>query len=502
MVEAMTPRASAPQCGLHQPRVLGQSHDIVASRLPRVVAVSRVLLAACGALVLAGCWGTDDVPYSSSAEVRYAYVVLGENGQAIARAITTAAVCPALSIDGAPQRPMTLRAAAASIPPRPTAYDPTNTVPADFPVTVCESRLPPGTKRAMLGTRVLPVPVAHPRKILLIGDTGCRMKADGTQSLYQACNDPQQWPFRAIADVAAAQAPDLVIHVGDYHYRETPCPPGNAGCAGSPYGFSWSSWEPDFFAPAQSLLAAAPWILVRGDHETCDRGGQGWWRLLDPRPLTAAQSCNDPANDSTGDYSAPYGVPVDDDMMFIVFDSAVVGDKKLDKGSAQYEQYKAQFEQAFAIGAARPHAFFMNHQPILGYNSNGSETAQPGNAALQSVLDHIVPTVLFPPGIQAVLSGHVHMMQIVAFTTPQPPIFIPGNSGTQLVADFTSYPKERTPVPDAIVASLLHTASFGFMTMERGATGWVIKAWDQAGRPVTSCSLFARKATCSPLAAP
>ena len=37
--------------------------------------------------------------------------------------------------------------------------------------------------------------------------------------------------------LAAAQKPDLVIHVGDYYYRETPCPAGEAKCAGSPFGW-------------------------------------------------------------------------------------------------------------------------------------------------------------------------------------------------------------------------------------------------------------------------
>jgi hypothetical protein len=455
------------------------------------------LVAAC---LLAGCFGSEESSVSSPADVRYAYVLLGENGQAIARAITTAGTCPAIAVDGASPAQMSLRAPAAILPPRPTAFDKNNTIPATFPVTVCDAQLPSGAARAAIGARVLPLPKRHPQKILLIGDTGCRMKADGSESLYQACNDPQQWPFRALADLAAAQAPDVVIHVGDYHYRETACPPGNAGCAGSPYGFSWSSWEPDFFAPGEALLAAAPWVLVRGDHETCDRGGQGWWRLLDPRPLAPRQDCNDPANDGIGDYSEPYGVPLDEDTMFVVFDSAVVGNKALKPTDAQHQVYAKQFAKAFALGATRHDAFFMNHQPILGYNSDGKPKAQPGNAALQSVLEAIVPSVLFPPNVQAVLSGHVHMMQIVTFSTPQPPIFIPGNGGTMLVDDFTSFPSNNTPLPGAVVANLLHTASFGFMTMERGAAGWVIRSWDRAGHPVTTCTLFARKATCTPLA--
>ena len=47
------------------------------------------------------------------------------------------------------------------------------------------------------------------------------------------------WPFPKIAATAAAARPDLVIHVGDYHYREAPCPAERAGCANSPSGYGF-----------------------------------------------------------------------------------------------------------------------------------------------------------------------------------------------------------------------------------------------------------------------
>ena len=61
-------------------------------------------------------------------------------------------------------------------------------------------------------------------------------------------------------------------------------PAGLAGCAGSPFGDNWPTWQADFFAPAQPLLRAAPWVVVRGNHEDCSREGLGWFRFLDPRP--------------------------------------------------------------------------------------------------------------------------------------------------------------------------------------------------------------------------
>ena len=45
------------------------------------------------------------------------------------------------------------------------------------------------------------MPVAKPKRILLIGDTGCRIK--GKQ--VQACNDAELWPFQVGASIVAVK---------------------------------------------------------------------------------------------------------------------------------------------------------------------------------------------------------------------------------------------------------------------------------------------------------
>jgi hypothetical protein len=54
------------------------------------------------------------------------------------------------------------------------------------------------------------------------------------------------------------------------------------GCKGSPYGDNWDTWKADFFKPAAPLLAVAPWIATRGNHEICARAGLGFMLFLDP----------------------------------------------------------------------------------------------------------------------------------------------------------------------------------------------------------------------------
>src|SRR5262249_45981873 len=73
--------------------------------------------------------------------------------------------------------------------------------------------------------------------------------------------------------------------------RESKCPPIR-NCAG-PSGYGWDSWKADFFQPAQPLFQIAPWIMVRGNHEDCEkRAGEGWFRFLDHKPEPLPKECS------------------------------------------------------------------------------------------------------------------------------------------------------------------------------------------------------------------
>ena len=452
---------------------------------------------------LAGCAQTPVSPERTAA-IEAAFVVLGADGQAVARVITRSAECPVLVVDNAPQ-PMTVRAAPGTVPLRPTRSPPEESKPSAFPVLVCDALLGLRTIRASIGGHILPVPKAEPQRIVVIGDTGCRLKhSDGT---FQACNDRDAWPFEDVATAAAATHPDLVVHVGDYHYRENPCPPSDAGCAGSPWGYGWDAWKADFFTPASKLLQAAPWIVVRGNHESCDRAGQGWWRFLDPRPLTPASDCNDPANDAIGDFSEPYAVPVTADTQFIVFDSSKVGVEPLAASDPMYNTYSAQMGSAFAL-ANRPtglHNLFMSHHPILGFAPDPRQQptgVYPGNGSLQSVLRPINGASLFPRSIDAVIAGHVHLFEMVSYSTPQPTQLISGNGGAWADVPLPRpLPQGATPAASATIQSIVSTNRPGFLLLERnGPTGdtWRIEARDRRGDPLTTCALASHKTRCAP----
>ncbi len=452
------------------------------------------------AATLAGCAAP---PVTTSAGADHRFVVVGPDGAAVARVVTANAQCPAITFDGS-ARPMSVRMKAGTVPARPAASPLPPPKPAAFPVTTCEATVPAGTQRATVDGVALPLPKSEPRRIVILGDTGCRV-VNGPYQLFQACNDPVQWPFERVAKLAAATNPDLVIHVGDYHYREGPCAPGNAGCAGSPWGYGYDVWRADFFDPARTLLEAAPWIVVRGNHESCNRAGQGWFRFLDPRPVAAKQDCNDPANDDIGNYSEPYAVPFGSraDTQFLVFDSSWVGVTPLAPTDLMYRNYRAELTSLFGLAARTPHNFFVAHHPVLGFAANpgNPQSPYPGNAGLQSVLTPMFGTALFPDRVDAVISGHNHLLEIVDFSSPHPPQYIIGNGGDWLDEAFpVPFPSGATPAPGAVVASLLSATRFGFATLERMGDGWQLQAFAIDGALQTTCTLASRRTRCTPLA--
>lgn len=438
---------------------------------------------------------------SPSPSIQASWVVLGENGQAVARVITSAASCPQIQQDGVLQG-MQLRAPAETIAQRKTASSPTESKASIFPVLTCEASLKPGVRQLSVDGQSLPVPVAEVKKILVIGDTGCRMKL--ADNYFQSCNDSEKWAFREMIEAAARQHPDLVIHVGDYHYRENACPPGNPACANSPWGYGWDTWKADFFDPARSLLKTSPWVMVRGNHETCTRAGQGWWRFLDPRPLQSGRDCNVESNDMLGNFSAPYAVPVGSaggqTAQLIVFDSSREPNKPLAKDDPAYLTYLDEFAQVDKLATTADMNFFLDHHPVLGFgvDKKGDELQTwPGNLAMQDEMKVLHPTRLFPQNVQATISGHVHLFEALTFREDLPVQFVSGNGGSSLDTPLPVPLKAgSTPYSAAHLEFFSNSNEVGFMTMEREGDIWQIKGWNLHGKLLTACTMKNGKTEC------
>ena len=422
-----------------------------------------------------------------------AYVVMGDGG-AVARVVTTDTACPVLSVDGR-AAPMAVRAAAMTVAQRPTASALENSKPSAFPVTVCEGRLPPHAHHAAIGGVALPLPHRAVRRLVVIGDTGCRIKA--ADHAAQGCTDPAAFPFARIAARAAADRPDLVVHVGDYLYRENPCPDTAHQCDGSPWGYGWDSWDADFFAPAAPLLAAAPWVMVRGNHETCGRAGQGWWRFLDGH-AGGGHDCDTAANDQRDDWAAPYAVSLGGGAQVVVLDLSIAPNKPLDGGDWRRAAFEQSYRTLAALAKTARFTFAADHQPILGFSATAKGLVG-GNVGIQSVWGaHGIRQL--PPGVAVLLSGHYHLWQQDSFTGDVPSQFITGFSGTQedVVPLPDALPPGAAPAPGVTLTSFASWVDgFGYMVLDRaGATRWRATVHAADGRVVNRCTITGEHSRC------
>jgi predicted phosphodiesterase len=404
---------------------------------------------------------------SAQARVLSQWVELGPDGSSTVRAIADDA-CPSVSFDGAPTA-MAVRSA----PDR--TFD--NVKAAVFAVWGCEVAVPPGTVAAVLGGKVLPLARPNPQRILIFGDTGCRLESGNA---FQDCNDPTSWPFPGIAATAATARPDLVIHVGDYLYRESACPIENRGCAGSPWGYGWDSWNADFFEPAAPLLAAAPWVMVRGNHEDCSRAGEGWFRFMDRQPMERA------CRDLTGVFVARLG-----DFGVVVVDDAKAADPK-DDPSALVRLLRDQFVEILAKVPAE--SWMVSHRP-----SNSMRSAGPG-VEQDEVENHVQQLAfgpLMPSGVRMEAAGHIHFFQAVDFGGARPPQLVVGTGGDKLSV-VPPVSMIGADINGLKVVNSVTYSGFAYMVWDRLGAVWTGTLFDDGGRPISHCRLFDRALTCGP----
>jgi Calcineurin-like phosphoesterase len=405
-------------------------------------------------------------PAQAEAKILAQWVELGPDGSSSARAITEDA-CPAVIFDGT--------AVAMSIRSDP-AQQFGNVKPAQFPVRGCEVAVPAGSVTALLDAKPLPLPKTNPQRVVMFGDTGCRLK---TGDPWQACNDPAAWPFPKVAALAAAAHPDLMIHVGDYEYRESPCPAINSGCAGSPSGYGWDAWNADFFGPAAPLFAAAPWVMARGNHEDCGRAGEGWFRFLDRSPME--QYCRD----LTGDFVVRLG-----DFGLVVVDSGKVNDNAAED-SEQVPILRRQFTDVLA--KVPDYAWLVTHKPVNGMLAKPSDPQVniPSNKVLQAALGADMPA-----SVRMYVSGHIHFFQAIDFGGVRPAQLVVGTGGDNLegmpTASVTGADINGLKAVNAVTYS-----GFAYMVWDRvDNNNWTGTLFDTGGKPLNKCRLADRALSC------
>ena len=386
----------------------------------------KTILAGLLLIAAAGATGAAQPPTS------YAWVQWDADARPHARAIVTGNACPDLVV-GATAYPMALRSGPQG----------------NFTDTVCDAPYPSGARGAHIGAIALPAVPRAPARIVVFGDSGCRLKGDEVQ----ACNDPQRWPFAPLVRAMAALRPDLVIDVGDYYYRETACPPSGVDCTGSPYGDRTESWVADYFAPVAPLFAVAPFIHVRGNHEDCKRSPFGWARYLSGLP---AATCSD--------HEAPVMIGFDN-LQIAQVDSA-----NGDENNPADPLFIAD-EQFVNAHAGNGETWLATHRPPVAYLAAHKNGDAGGT--------HVA----------AILSGHIHLFAAASFPN-ELPLMIVGTGGDNLEAG-----PAVALLHDALGA--LTDVRFGFAVLDRAGGGWDVNVHALDGTISHRCRLAARKLACS-----
>lgn len=398
-------------------------------------------------LVVALLSAATAMPAVAQSPVLAAWTQLGPHGVLLARAIVRGQ-CPQITVDG---RRVALRVRAAP--------------GSNFQVRSCQAALPRGARNVALGERRLPVLTNRVQTIAVFGDTGCRIEL----IFFQACNDPNKWPFPAIVKLIAQMHPDLIVHLGDYYYRETACLV--PGCAGSPHGDNWPAWSADFFAPAAPMFAVAPLLAVRGNHEDCKRGGAGWDRFLDAYPYGACSE-HEPA------YTTRAG-----DLRFFMIDSSTALDPRPSR--AQTPWFRGDFAALRAL--PREPTWILTHRPLWGIDATLTGLTLPVNRTLQAAEGDAKSLP-----VDLVLSGHIHLFEALSFADRRPPQVIVGTGGDTLASlphHINGQPIDGTSISEGVAR---HAFGFAVFHLDRKT----IDVYDRSGAKEYVCTYGTGSVAC------
>lgn len=303
-----------------------------------------------------------------------------------------------------------------------------------------------------------------PKTILIVGDTGCRIKEGKFGSAYQDCSDTNAWPLVKIVDHAALENPDLIIHLGDYHYRED-CKAGAPCMKMTPVvGYGWKPWELDFFKPMQKLLEKAPIIIVRGNHEECSRAWLGYKTLL----ATSAweKECVD--------YEAPQIIVVANTAI-INFDSSSISDIPFGSDEAVWVKRFNDINEKVAKLKVK-NVWLVTHKPLYGIVPF-KITFAPINMNLRNFFEKS----LLKDKVTEIFSGHIHTSMVVK-TKKAPTQIVLGNSGTSLTEFKAPITKSHLSSMGYESATLADTG-FGYALLKQNADeSWSVIFKDSNGK--------------------
>lgn len=504
-----------------------------------------------------GDYGTGDGTPPIEDYLPFPYTLLGSDGDVLARVMVDLnETCPTLVADDEidlESFPEVMERAAGDF-----------TLPDAFPVRLCEVRLQlPADKLLWSESKVRFAGVdqnvrltSNPKKYLLMGDSGLRVKPKDLglgkckSSGYELYGIPQcdenftqadlnssevsgdyqslsDWPLQVLQSKAAAEEPDVVVYVGDYLYRQGPCPEASgADCVAingpptfttsdldgtvanflpSMWGDNLYGWWADFFYPSMALLHTSPMIAIRGNHESCNRAGPGYFFFLAVQePPNGTDFKNWCVN-----YSDPFAVPFENEQWLVMDNGAIdpmnggIDDMNFTPGacpeppadgstivpqltnrhwdSSQSDEsiaqqiaiYAGQWEYLAGKAATHKTNFFAAHRPVFAVACNSSFLATEDWTMQQSLSATTLDRV------SAIVSGHMHWLEVLAYENEALPTqIVVGNGGTEMIPNYINqsvWPYVEIQAGGVYTGrvrkGLSSSSNFGFCLLERDGNG-------------------------------
>jgi hypothetical protein len=119
------------------------------------------------------------------------------------------------------------------------------------------------------------------------------------------------------------------------------------------------------------------------------------------------------------------------------------------------------------------------------------------------VLQAGYPETLYPPGVDLVINGHIHLFQALGFASAHPAEWLSGNGGSAMEGRVDAQAAlQAQPAPGARVQTFVTQDGFGYSTLERQADGWQLSEFGPRGERLARCSLQGRQLRCDPAPSP
>jgi hypothetical protein len=275
---------------------------------------------------------------------------------------------------------------------------------SDFPIKICQADFQNDKEHKVEYKKLnLKTKSNGVSKISLIGDTGCRTTGG---KFEQNCNKIEEYPFSEIAKNIANNSSDAIIHIGDYYYSDKKCIDSEK-CGGRPFGDNFATWEADFLENGKQFFYKSPIVFIRGNHELCNRGGKGWFTILDQ--TLNFRECTT--------FTKGYSVKINN-INFFALDSSAASDasyqfSKLnpDGQKETMEFYQGEMKELSNSIDSSKQNIVLSHKPF--YVTEGLPwigSINESNIVIDKTLDPKSLSI-----INFILSGHIHTGSIMEF---------------------------------------------------------------------------------------